>query len=254
MFSERMKSKSQYLAIPKNLLSFIEQGEGTAVEFKKSTKEITKDVYHTVCSFSNRNGGHIFLGIEDNGKISGVHPERVEAIKKDFITSVNNENIFYPPLYLTPAVYEYDGKIIFYIHVPMAPNVCRCTGRIFDRNNDSDIDITRNEGLVYQLYARKQDTYYVNKVFPVFREIGLADELGYGMRNTYKYTKLYSGAEPQFVEGDVFRTIIPLTEAATVTVGPTTIIQDAPQDISQSRMERLVKLMNFSLSPEAKKR
>lgn len=40
------------------------------------------------------------------------------------------------------------------------------------------------------------------------------------MRNTYKYTQLYSGGEPQFVEGDIFRTIIPLNEAATATVGP----------------------------------
>src|SRR3712207_6958880 len=44
----------------------------------------------------------------------------------------------------------------------------------------------------------------------VFREIGLADELGSGMRNTYKYTKLYSGGIPSFEEGDVFRTRIPL--------------------------------------------
>ena len=54
----------------------------------------------------------------------------------------------------------------------------------------------------------------------VFREIGLADELGSGMRNTYKYTKMYSGGEPQFVEGDVFHITIPLTEVATATVGP----------------------------------
>lgn len=40
------------------------------------------------------------------------------------------------------------------------------------------------------------------------------------MRNTYKYTKMYSGAEPQFVEGDVFRNSIPLAEMATATVGP----------------------------------
>lgn len=40
------------------------------------------------------------------------------------------------------------------------------------------------------------------------------------MRNTYKYTKLYSGAEPEFTEGDIFRTIIPLKEAVTATVGP----------------------------------
>ena len=54
----------------------------------------------------------------------------------------------------------------------------------------------------------------------VFREVSLADELGSGMRNTYKYTKLYSGGEPQFIEGDLFRTIIPLKPIATAKVGP----------------------------------
>ena len=47
------------------------------------------------------------------------------------------------------------------------------------------------------------------------------------MRNTYKYTKMYSGGEPQFVGGDVFRITIPLTEAATATVEPEVI---APND------------------------
>lgn len=50
----------------------------------------------------------------------------------------------------------------------------------------------------------------------VFREIGLADELGSGMRNTYKYTMLYSQTEPIFEEGDIFKTIIPLTSAAKI--------------------------------------
>lgn len=47
-----------------------------------------------------------------------------------------------------------------------------------------------------------------------------ADELGSGMRNTYKYTQLYSGGTPEFIEGDVFRTIIPLTTVAVEKVGP----------------------------------
>ena len=72
-----------------------------------------------------------------------------------------------------------------------------------------------------------------------FREIGLADELGSGMRNTYKYTKLYSGAEPQFVEGDVFRTIIPLSPVATAKVGPTST-QDTVQDTTQDREQMLL--------------
>ena len=42
------------------------------------------------------------------------------------------------------------------------------------------------------------------------------------MRNSYKYTKLYSGGEPIFTEADVFTTVIPLSEVATATVGPTT--------------------------------
>lgn len=66
----------------------------------------------------------------------------------------------------------------------------------------------------------------------VFREIGLADELGSGLRNSYKYTKLYSGGEPIFAEADVFTTVISLSDAATATVGPTT--QDTTQDTTQS--------------------
>ncbi|WP_456044336.1 hypothetical protein [Veillonella sp.] len=53
----------------------------------------------------------------------------------------------------------------------------------------------------------------------VFREIGIVDELGSGMRNTYKYTQLYSGQTPLFEEGDIFRTIIPLKKIATQKVG-----------------------------------
>lgn len=54
----------------------------------------------------------------------------------------------------------------------------------------------------------------------IFREIGYADELGSGMRNCYKYTKLYSGGEPEFIEGDVFKIIIPLSTGSMTKVGP----------------------------------
>jgi len=37
------------------------------------------------------------------------------------------------------------------------------------------------------------------------------EPLGSGARNIYKYNKIYSGAEPIFIEGDVLKTIIPLT-------------------------------------------
>ena len=406
----------------KELLKIIETGEGHSIEFKKSTKEITKDVYDTVCSFSNRDGGHILLGVSDDGDILGVEESAVEKIKKDFVTAINNANKLYPPLYLQMEEYNIDCKKILYVYVSVNSQVCRHNGKIFDRNNDSDIDITNNTDLVYQLYARKTGSYFVNKVTgfgiddlradlierarkmtsarmadhpwksmsdeellrsaglilrddltqregitvaaillfgkdstimsvlpqhktdaifrvenvdryddrdviitnlletydrlvafghkhlsdpfvqeglhsvsardkilreifsnslahrdyssgyvakfviekekmftenanrahgngtlnlsnfephtknpaisKVFREIALADELGSGMRNTYKYTKLYSGGEPEFIEGDVFRTIVPLNDVSVGVVGPKNVAPSDAQDVA----------------------
>ena len=43
-----------------------------------------------------------------------------------------------------------------------------------------------------------------------FQTIGRADELGSGVRNLYKYVRLYSGADPLFDEADVFTLTIPV--------------------------------------------
>lgn len=45
-----------------------------------------------------------------------------------------------------------------------------------------------------------------------FRNIGYADQLGSSVRNLYKYSRLYSGKDPEFKEGDVFRITVPLEE------------------------------------------
>ncbi len=80
----------------------------------------------------------------------------------------------------------------------------------------------------------------------VFREIGLADELGSGMRNTYKYTQLYSGGTPEFIEGDVFRTVIPLTPVAVEKVGPQEKTHDATHDKTHDA------ILAFCVEPRSK--
>ena len=45
-----------------------------------------------------------------------------------------------------------------------------------------------------------------------FRNIGYADQLGSGVRKLFKYSKYYSGKDPQFVENDIFRIIVPLDD------------------------------------------
>lgn len=45
-----------------------------------------------------------------------------------------------------------------------------------------------------------------------FRNIGYSDQLGSGVRNLFKYTKFYSGQNPELIEGDIFRIIVPLDD------------------------------------------
>lgn len=149
------------------LKKLIDTGEKIDIEFKKSQYKLNKDLYESVCSFNNRDGGHIFLGVVDKTKeICGVNPDKIDKMKKDFTTAINNSNKINPPMYLVPENYEIDGKKIIYIRVPEGTQVRRLNGRIFDRTYEGDIDITDNAELVYKMYARKQSTYFVNRVYP----------------------------------------------------------------------------------------
>lgn len=89
---------------------------------------------------------------------------------------------------------------------------------------EKDKIYTENSNLAHGIGELRLDRF---EPFPknppiskVFREIGFADELESGMRNTNKYTKLYSGGTPSFDEGDVFKITIPLKNIATAKVGP----------------------------------
>ena len=58
----------------------LEIGETVAVEFKRCGNGIENDVYESVCSFLNRFGGDICLGVEDDGTVCGV-PENAAGAR-----------------------------------------------------------------------------------------------------------------------------------------------------------------------------
>ncbi len=67
--------------------------------------------------------------------------------------------------------------------------------------------------MIGELTPESYEPYPKNpKIAKVFKEIGIADELGSGVQNLYKYTAIYSqGAEPELKENDIFKTTIPLS-------------------------------------------
>ena len=61
-------------------------------------------MYESICSFSNRNGGHIFLGVKDSGTILGIQTDCIERMKKDFIISANIEGDIFRIIVPLPEV------------------------------------------------------------------------------------------------------------------------------------------------------
>ncbi len=61
-------------------------GEMVAVEFKRCGNGIGHDVYESICSFLNRFGGDLFMGVEDDGTVSlnmvNFIPDMIRSFRK----------------------------------------------------------------------------------------------------------------------------------------------------------------------------
>ena len=81
---------------------------------------------------------------------------------------------------------------------------------------ERDRIFTENANRAVTGEAITPDNFEPNPKNPIiatfFRNIGLADELGSGVRNLYKYGRRYSGKDPELIDGDVFRIIVPLDD------------------------------------------
>ncbi|OIO37747.1 MAG: AAA family ATPase [Candidatus Omnitrophica bacterium CG1_02_49_16] len=162
---------------PTKIKTILKKGEGIAVEFKECKTSLSKEIFGTVCAFLNKNGGELFLGVTNNGEIAGIDTRSIEQIKKDFVTAVNNPEKISPAFYLTIEEIAIAGKSILYIYVPESSQVHHCSGKIFDRNEDGDFNITGNTNLVTAMYLRKQTTYSENKVYPFVKMTDLRADL-----------------------------------------------------------------------------
>ena len=148
----------------------ISNGEGLTVEFKTCENELTSSVYETVSSFSNRYGGYLLLGVQNDGTIIGVNPDKVSKMKHDFVTAINNPNMMTPTLFIMFESVEIDGMTILWCYIPPHSQIVMYNGKIFDRTEDADLDITQNSEMVAHIHRRKAADYSERKVFPYINE------------------------------------------------------------------------------------
>lgn len=64
---------------------YIQAGEGISVEFMRCGSQPSKDTFETVCSFANRQGGSILLGVLDDGSVEGVPEASALSIERKMI-------------------------------------------------------------------------------------------------------------------------------------------------------------------------
>lgn len=218
--------------------SILSVGETVAVEFKRCGNGVEHDTYESVCSFLNRFGGDLFLGVLDDGTVVGVPEKAAPDMIKNFISVISNDALFHPTVYLDPELLRFEGHTVIHIHVPPTSEVHSYKKTVYDRVDDADNTLMHREFV--SSYTAKfvimQDRMYTENanravkdgpitlenleptsknpiIATFFRNIGRADRLGSGVRNLFKYSRFYSGSDPQFREGDVFRIIVPLNEA-----------------------------------------
>jgi ATP-dependent DNA helicase RecG len=148
--------------------ALLKGGEGIEVEFKTSQFELNKDIFDTICAFLNRMGGHLLLGVKDNGFVEGIVESSAPVMVNNLVNMANNPNKLNPPIACRPQVIDYEGKKIIYCYVPESPEVHTTNGRMFDRTGEGDQDITRLSWRVTNVYLRKHGPHTEDRVLPYF--------------------------------------------------------------------------------------
>ncbi|WP_022949786.1 RNA-binding domain-containing protein [Methylohalobius crimeensis] len=105
---------------PLDILLQLDWAEGDDLEFKSAKGGLPKSLWETYSAMANAHGGVILLGVEDDGRVSGVHEPR--KLKKSFWDTVNNRGKVSLNLCTDTDLAEvtHPGGLILAIRIPQA--------------------------------------------------------------------------------------------------------------------------------------
>ncbi len=159
------------------LQSILTIGETVAVEFKRCGNGIESDTYESICSFLNRFGGELFMGVLDDGTVVVVPEKAASDMVKNFISVISNASLFSPTVYLEPEILEDEaGHRLIHVHVPPSAEVHSYKKVIYDRIDDADVKVTATTAIA-QMYIRKQNIFTEKKIFPYAKMVDLRLDL-----------------------------------------------------------------------------
>lgn len=108
----------------------IPASESIAVKFKSDAKRLPDaDLVQTVVCLANTDGGHIFLGVEDDGRVTGLHPAHDDM--PGMAALISNRTT--PPVSVRVERLVEDGKPVARIEVPKSPRLVATTDGVLQR-------------------------------------------------------------------------------------------------------------------------
>lgn len=138
------------------------------MEFKRCGSAPGQDVLETLCSFANRNGGNLFLGVLDDGQVLGLPQASLLEIERNLINRTYDPGLFNMPPSLEFEQIEYDGKWVLRVWVAPTQGVFRFKGRVYDRMADADV-VLKFDAQIASLYLRKNAIFTEQHIFPHLR-------------------------------------------------------------------------------------
>lgn len=152
------------------------------VEFKRCSDLPHADTFETVCSFANRMGGDIYLGVNDDGSIVGVNDKRAVEIERNIANVTSNRRLFSPAPTVETERIICNGHTVIRVWVASGSSVIRYKGVVYDRVADTDVRID-GDIQISQMYIRKQNYYSERRIFRYLTPFDLRADLISRMRN-----------------------------------------------------------------------
>lgn len=106
----------------------LQLGEDSTRQFKMQADSAAR-LADEFCAFSNSQGGLIYIGVKDDGSVSGLSREQL----RDYNQLISNasSDLLKPAIYPQTRVVEVEGKIVLLIYVPRGPSKPYCTSSGF---------------------------------------------------------------------------------------------------------------------------
>lgn len=156
---------------------YIQAGEGISVEFKRCGSQPGQDTFETICSFANRQGGSILLGVRDDGAVEGVPEASALNIERNISNVTSNPNLFnVSPLVEFERLHDTEGRLVIRVWVPMGPSLYTFKGAVYDRVADADVRV-KSDAQITSMMARKQSYYSERTVYKWVTEDDLEMDL-----------------------------------------------------------------------------